>query len=96
MLGEGAVLGQRHREVEGGLAAHGGQQGVGLLDLDHAGHHLGGERLDVGAIRHVGIGHDRGRVAVHQHHLKSFGPQGFAGLGARVIEFAGLADHDRP
>ena len=92
---QGAVLGEGHRQVEGGLAAHGGQQRVGALRLDHPPHHIGGERLDVGAIRHVRIGHDRGGVAVHQHHLKAFGPQGLAGLGAGVIEFAGLTDHDR-
>ena len=95
VFGQGAVLGQGHRQVEGGLAAHGGQQGIGALDLDHPGHHLGGERLDVGAIGHVRIGHDRSGVGVHQHHLKAFGPQGFTGLGAGIVEFTGLADHDR-
>jgi len=95
VLCQGAVLGQGHRQGEGGLTAHGGQQGIGLLDLDHPGHHLGGERLDVGAIRHVRIGHDRGGVAVDQHHLKPLGPQRLAGLGTGVIKLAGLADHDR-
>ena len=92
---QGAVFGQGDRQVEGGLTAHGGQQGIGPLDLDHPGHHLGGERLDVGAIRHVRIGHDRGRIAIHQHHLETLGAQRLAGLGAGVIEFTGLADHDR-
>ena len=91
-----AVLGQGHRQVQGRLAAHGGQQRIGALDLDHPAHHLGGERLDVGAIGHVRIGHDRGGVAVHQHDLEAFGPQGLAGLRTRVVEFAGLTDHNRP
>ena len=58
VLVEGAVFGQGHRQVEGRLAAHGGQEGIGLLKLNHPGHHLGGEGLDVGAIRHIRIGHD--------------------------------------
>ena len=96
VLLEGAVFGEGHRQVEGGLAAHGGQEGVRALLFDHPTHDIGGERLDVGAIRHVRIGHDRGGVAVHQHHLKSLGPQGFTGLSTGVIELAGLPDHDRP
>ena len=93
---EGAVFGQAHRQVQSGLAAHGGQQGIGLLQLDHAPHHIGCQRLDVGPIRHFWIGHDRGGVGVHQHHLKAISPQGFAGLSAGIIKFAGLADHNRP
>jgi hypothetical protein len=95
-LRQGAVAGQGHRQIERGLAAHGGQQRIGALDFDHPPHHLGRERLDVGAIRHVRIGHDRGGIAVHQHHLETLGPQRLAGLGAGVVEFTGLADHNRP
>ena len=95
VLLERAVFGEGHRQVEGGLAAHGGQQRIGALQLDHPPHHIRGERLDVGAIRHIRIGHDRGGVAVHQHHLKPLGPQGLTSLGARVIKFTGLADHNR-
>ena len=93
---QSAVLGQGHRQVEGRLPSHGGQQGIGPLDLDHPRHHLGGEGLDVGTVGQIRIRHDRGRIAVHQHHLVPLGPQRLAGLGAGIIEFAGLADHDRP
>ena len=93
---QGAVLGQAHGQVQGGLSAHGGQQGVRLFDFNDAPDHIGGQRLDVGPIRHVWIGHDRSRVGIHQHHLKAISPQGFAGLGAGIIKFAGLADHNRP
>ena len=55
---QGAVLGQGHRQVEGRLASHGGQQGIGPLDLDHPRHHLGGQGLDVGAVGQIRIGHD--------------------------------------
>ena len=36
-------------------------------------HHIRGKGFDISAIRHVRIGHDRGGVAVHQHHLKTLG-----------------------
>ena len=95
VLLQGAVLGEGHRQVQGGLSAHGRQQGVRTLLLDHPAHHIRGERFDISAIRHVRIGHDRGGIAVHQHHLKTLGPQGFTRLGSRVIKFAGLPDHNR-
>ena len=96
VLFQGAVFSQGYRQVESGLTSHRGQQGIGLFDLNHPGHHLGRQRLDVGAIRHVRIGHDRSRVGIHQHHFEPFCPQRFASLGAGIIEFTGLADHNRP
>ena len=56
---------------------------------------LARERLDVGAIGKVGIGHDGGRVRVHQHHLIALLLEGLAGLRAGVVELGRLADHDR-
>ena len=43
-----AVRGQVHGQVEAGLPAQGGQQGVRPLGLDDLGHDLPGERLDIG------------------------------------------------
>ena len=91
-----APLGQGHGQVEGGLAAEGGQQGVGALALDDGGQHVGVEGLDVGPVGHARVGHDRGRVGVGQHHPEPLLGQHPAGLGARVVELAGLADHDGP
>ena len=58
VLLQGAVLGEGHRQVQGGLPAHRGQQGVGALLLDHPANHIRGQGLDISAIRHVRIGHD--------------------------------------
>ncbi len=66
---EGAVLGERHREVQPGLPAEGGEKGVGALLLDDLGDELGGDRLDVGAVGELGVGHDRGRVRVDEDDL---------------------------
>ena len=54
------------------------------------------ERLDVGAVGQVGVGHDGGRVRVHQHNLVALLLEGLAGLRAGVVELRRLADDDRP
>ena len=72
-----------------------GSSASGRSLLDDLGDDLPGERLDVGAVGHLRIGHDRGRVRVDQHDLVAFFAQGLAGLRAGIIELAGLADDDR-
>jgi hypothetical protein len=62
----------------------------------HLGDGLDLERLDVGRIGHLRVGHDRRRVAVHQHDAVAIGAQRLAGLSPGIVEFAGLTDHDRP
>ena len=95
VLREDALLVQRHREVQRGLSADGGQHGVGPLLRDDRFDDLGRERLDVGPVRELRVGHDRRRVAVDQHDLEPFGLERLARLRARVIELGRLADHDR-
>ena len=90
-----AVPDQVHGQVQPGLAAERRQQGVGPLGLDHLGHDLPGERLDVRPVGHLRIGHDGGRIGVDQHDLVALFAEGLAGLGARIVELAGLADDDR-
>ena len=91
-----AVVVQRHRQVEGRLAAQRGQQRVGPLALDDLGHELRRQRLHVRPAGHLGVGHDGGRVRVHQHDLEPFLAQRPAALRARVVELAGLPDDDGP
>ncbi|MNM88428.1 hypothetical protein D3C81_1006450 [compost metagenome] len=81
--------------VQGGLATHGRQQRVRTLFLDDLGNGLPLDRLDVGGVGHGRVGHDGGWVGVHQDDAETFLAQGLTGLGAGVVEFAGLADHDR-
>ena len=94
VLVEHAVLHEFHRQVERRLATERREHGVGLLDLDHLLEHLPGERLDVGAVSCARISHDRGRVRVDQHHPVAVLAEGLAGLGAGIVELAGLADDD--
>ncbi len=83
------------RAVECRLPAHGGQNGIGALALDDAPEHAPVDRLDVGDVGHGRVGHDRGRIRVHENDAVAVLAQCLAGLGARVVELAGLADDDR-
>ena len=91
-----AALVEGQADVQARLAAEGGQHGIGLLDGDDLLDDLGRDRLDIGPIGHLGVGHDRGRVRVDQHDLVALLAERLARLGARIVELAGLADHDRP
>jgi hypothetical protein len=94
VLGQRAALGQPDRGVQGRLAAHRRQQGVRPLPFDHLLHHVQGDGLHVGPVGQLRIGHDRGRIAVDQHHPVAFFLEGLAGLGAGIVELAGLPDDD--
>ncbi len=87
--------GQVKGTVERGLTTHGRQHGVGPFLLDDLFHRLPVDRLDVGGIGHPRVGHDGGRVGVHQDDPVALLAQCLAGLGARIVELAGLADDDR-
>jgi len=86
--------GKVQRTVQRRLTAHGGQQGVGPLLLDDARDGLPADRLNVRTVGHFRIGHDRGRVGVHQDDPIALLPQRLTRLGSGVVELAGLADDD--
>ena len=71
-LVEHAEAAQRQRGVERGLPAHGGKQRVRTLLLDDLGDDVGRDRLDIGGVGEVGVGHDRGRIGVDQHDPVAF------------------------
>ena len=93
---EQAGLRRLDRQVERGLAAQGGEHGVRPLPLQDALQRPQVDRLHVGAVGHLRIGHDGGRVGVEQHHLEPFLLERLARLRAGIVELARLADHDRP
>ena len=94
-LVEEAALAQFHGEVEAGLAAEVGQQGVRALLLDDLLHGFDGHGLDVDLVRHGLVGHDGRGVGVDEHDLQTLLAQRAAGLRARVVELGRLADDDR-
>ena len=89
-----AGLRQLHRQVQAGLSAEAGEQTLRPLDGDDRLDRLDRERLQVHGIGHVRVGHDRGRVRVHEDRAHTLGPKCPAGLGPGIVEFSGLADDD--
>jgi hypothetical protein len=55
----------------------------------------GRDRLDVGRVGQIRVGHDRRRIGIDQDEPVALFLQRLAGLRARIVELARLADHDR-
>ncbi|OQB20091.1 MAG: hypothetical protein BWY13_01232 [Euryarchaeota archaeon ADurb.Bin190] len=87
-----AGLCQLGAEVEAGLAAQIGQDGIRPLLFNDLSHSFQVEGLDVGDIGHGRIGHNSSRIGVDQNYPVAQPPQSLAGLGSGVVEFTGLAD----
>ena len=96
VLLEDSGLGQRHRQVQPGLAAESGEQPLRPLFGDDLLDRLDGQRLEVDGVGHLGVGHDRGRVGVDEDRPNALFPQRAAGLRAGVVELGRLPDDDRP
>ena len=73
---------QGYGRVERGLAAQRGEDRVGTLGGDHLFQDLRGDRLDVGRVGELRVGHDRGRIGVDQADPDAFLAQYPAGLGS--------------
>ncbi len=72
VLLEDAGVEEFEGEVEGGLAAEGGEEGGRALLLDDLGDGVDRKRLDVGDIGELRVCHDRGRVGVDQNDFVAF------------------------
>jgi len=53
-----------------------------------------GDRLDIGGIGQIGIGHDGGRVGIDQNDPVTLGLQCLAGLRPGIVKLTGLTDDD--
>ena len=73
-----------------------GRIALGFSLREHLVEDLDGERLDVGRVGQLRVGHDRRRIRVDQDDAQALLAERLARLRARVVELAGLADHDRP
>ncbi len=80
--------------VQSGLASQSGQHSIRPFRSDHLAQGVRCDRFDIDPVRGFRIGHDGGRIGVDEDHLESLFLQGFAGLGAGIVEFAGLADNN--
>ena len=100
VLGENSLIVQCDSGIERRLSTEGGEHGLdGMTLLGFAGEDLLDEfrrdRLDVGGVGELGVGHDRRGVGVDEADTQSFLAQHSAGLGAGVVELTGLTDDDR-
>ena len=91
---EHPVVPQVQGAVERGLSTHGGQYRIGALFGNDLFNGLPSDRLNVGDVGRGGVGHDRRGIAVDQDDFVALFAQCLAGLYARIIEFAGLANDD--
>ena len=91
---EHAVVPQIERAVECGLAAHGGQDGIGAFFGNDLFNRLPSDGFDVSDVCGGRVGHDRGGIAVDQDDFVALFAQSFTSLHARVIELTGLANDD--
>ena len=91
---QNALLFQLHGQVQAGLAADAGDDGVGPLIADDLGDIFQSQRLHVDLVGDHGVGHDGGGVGIAQHHLVAFFLQGKTGLGTGVVKLRRLADDD--
>ena len=82
--------------VQSCLSSQGGENGIGPFLGDDLCYSLRRNRLHVGSVRRFGISHYRRGIAVDQNDLIPFFLQCLAGLRSGVVEFACLADNDRP
>ena len=87
---------KRLRQAQRRLAAELDDHALGLLDLEHREHVLGGQRLEVEAVRRVVVGRDRLRVAVDHHRVAARLAHGHRRMHAAVVELDPLADPVRP
>ncbi len=95
VLREDPLLMELHRQGQRRLTTHRGQEGVWLLPLHDPRHPFARERLDVGAIGEPRVRHDRGGVRVHENDPIPLLLERSDGLRPRIVELAGLTDHDR-
>ncbi len=89
-----AIFSERERCVEGRLSTHGGEERVGPFFLDDLCHKFRCDRLHIGGVRQIRVGHDGGGVRVHQNDPVAFRFQRLTGLRAGIVEFTGLTDND--
>ncbi len=84
------------RAIERRLPAHGRQDRVGAFSRDDLLDEFDVDRLDIGRVGEIRIGHDRRRVRIDEDDAIAFLLQRLDRLHAGIIELAGLPDDDRP
>ena len=89
---QNALLCQLNGQIQTGLAADAGDNGIRPLIPADAGQVFQGQGLHVYLVGNGGVRHNGCGVGVCQNDFVALFPQGEAGLGACVIKFRGLTD----
>ena len=90
-----AVVRQFAGDVERGLTAHAGEQGVRALGLEDGANRVGKQGFDVDDVGHLRIILNGRWIGVDQDHLVAVLTQRAHGLRTREVEFGRLPDLDR-
>ena len=90
-----AFLRELDGEVQTGLSAEAGDQGVRALVADDLGYVFQCERLHVHLVSDVGVRHDGRGVGVDEDDLVSLFLKRETCLGAGIVKLRRLSDHDR-
>jgi len=86
---------KQQRKVQRRLSAQVGQQRIRPFLADDLFQGILIQRLDIGDVGHLRVGHDGGRIGVDQHDLIPQGTERFARLRSGVIKFTCLSNDDR-
>ncbi len=86
---------QLHAQIQAGLSAHVRQQAVRFLLADDLLQHPYRQRFDIYLICNVTVGHDGGRIGIHQNDFHPLLFQRAARLRSRIVKFRRLPDHNR-
>ena len=93
---ENATLRQVDGKVERRLPAKCRQQYIGAFLLNNLLDDIGGYRFDICPIGETGVGHDGCGIRIDEDNSITLFLECFQCLGARIVEFTGLADNDWP
>ena len=94
-FGQHALFFQLHGQVQTGLPADAGKDGIRTLIADDLGDIFQGQGLHIDLVRNRCIRHDRRRIRVAQNNLVALFLQGKTGLCPCIIKLCRLPDHDR-
>ena len=95
LLFQEAFAGELHGERQTGLSAKRGEQAIRLFAADDFSQRRQSERFNVNLVGDRSVRHNGGRIGVDEDDVQSFLPKGAARLRSGVVEFRGLADHNR-
>ena len=90
-----AACHQIHGNIQTGLSAQCGQNGVRTFFFDDFLYTGNGHRFNINLICHCLVGHNGCRVGVNQNNLQTFFPQRTACLCACIVKFCCLTDDNR-